>query len=381
MAKRIMMVAGEASGDLHGGRLVRALQVCEKELQFFGVGGDHLAAAGMELLFHVSDLAYVGFSEIIKHLPHFKRVFDVLIKTAIVRKPDIVVLIDYPGFNLRLGKKLKSLGFKIFYFIAPQVWAWHRSRAQKMASFIDRMAVIFEFEVEFFSQYGIDTHFVGHPLVDSLNVKFERRAFLQKYDLDPHKPILALFPGSRKQEVANLLPAMLAAAQLLQQKYPELQCAVGLAATISVQMIKPHLAGHIDIHLIEGATYELMAFAAAAIVASGTATLEAGYFQLPSVLLYRVSSLSYFLGKHLVKIPHIGLVNIVGKEELAKEYIQSDIHPHTIALELEKCLFDKGYRQDKILKLSCIKQKLGESGAAEKTAALILDLINVNIAK
>ncbi|MBN1480243.1 lipid-A-disaccharide synthase [candidate division KSB1 bacterium] len=375
MVRRILMVAGEASGDLHGGKLVRALNANADELQIFGVGGDHMADAGMELLFHVADLAYVGFSEIIKHLPHFKRVFDTLIKTAIERKPDVVVLIDYPGFNLRIGKKLKALGFTIFYFIAPQVWAWHRRRAQKMASFIDRMAVIFDFEVEFFSTYGIDTHFVGHPLVDSLSIHLERKVFFQKFNLDPQNPILALFPGSRKQEITNLLPDMLVTAQHLRKKYPHLQIAAGLADTISSDMIKPYVAEEGDIKIIKGATFELMAFATAGIVASGTATLEAGYFQLPFVLLYRVSSLSYFLGKRLIKIPHIGLVNIVGQEELVKEYIQGNIHPASIAIELEKCLFDEPYRELKISRLSCIKQKLGERGAAERTAALVLGLI------
>jgi len=366
-----MIVAGEASGDLHGGKLVQALKQ-EADVELFGVGGDQMAP-NMELLYHVQDLAYVGFTEIFKHLAFFIKVFKRLVTTAVERKPDIIVLIDYPGFNLRLGKKLKSLGFKVFYFIAPQVWAWHQSRAKKMASFIDRMAVIFDFEVEFFNRYGIDAHFVGHPLVDSLTRQFSRDEFVEKFALSTQNPVLALLPGSRKQEIENLLPPMLATAHLLRHKFPQIEVAVGLADTIQRELIAKIVPPNIKI--IQGATYELMSHATAAMVASGTATLETAYFLLPFVLLYRVSSFSYFLGKRLVKIPYIGLVNIVGQDEIAKEFIQDAIDPVSIAAELEKCLFDASYRQKKIAKMEIIRNKLGESGAARKTAHLILDMI------
>lgn len=367
-----MIIAGEASGDLHGARLAGALKG-ETDVELFGIGGDQMARY-MELLYHVQDLAYIGFTEIFRHLPFFIKVYKDVIRAAVEREPAVVVLIDYPGLNLRLGKKLKKLGFKVFYFIAPQVWAWHQSRAKKMASFVDRMAVIFDFEVEFFSAFGIDAHFVGHPLTDGLKIHLSREAFCEKFGLCAGKSVLALLPGSRKQEIAHLLPSMLSAVQRLRQKFPNLQVALGLADTIQRDLIEEYVALS-DIKIIKGATYELMSYATAAIVASGTATLEAACFQLPFVLLYRVSPLSYFLGKKLIKIPRIGLVNIVGRDEIAKEFIQDAIHPESIAAELERCLFDVEYRREKMAQMAGVKHRLGESGAAEKTARLIIEMI------
>lgn len=375
MPRKIMIIAGEASGDLHGGNLVKALKTREADIEVFGVGGDRMQSAGIELYYHVQDLAYVGFSEIIKHLPHFYRVFYKLIDVALERQPDVVVLIDYPGFNLRIGKKLKSLGFKIFYFIAPQVWAWHQSRAKKMASFIDRMAVLFDFEVDFFSRYGIDTHHVGHPLVDGLQVSKTREKFFHELKFQTDDPILALLPGSRKQEVENLLPDMLATADQLQKKYPQLYIVLGLAETISIDFAHSFLEKYPHVHVVKNSTYNVMANATAGIVASGTATLEAACFQLPFVLMYRVSPLSFAIGKRLVKIPHIGLVNIVARAEVVREFVQNDIKPDAIAEELEKCLFDSKYRNEQKAQLAVVREKLGQPGAGDKTAALVLDLL------
>ncbi|MBN1464870.1 lipid-A-disaccharide synthase [candidate division KSB1 bacterium] len=371
MVKKIMIIAGEASGDLHGGKLAQALKE-EPGVELFGVGGEQMAPH-MELLYHVQDLAYVGFTEILKHLPFFIKVYRDLVRAAVQRNPAVVVLIDYPGLNLRLGKKLKAMGFTVFYFIAPQVWAWHQGRARKMASFIDRMAVIFDFEVKFFRAFGIDAHFVGHPLADGLEVHLSREAFCQRFGLSPAKPILALLPGSRQQEIDNLLPAMLRAVQHLRNVH-QIEVAIAQADTIPRDLIERH-AGQ-SVTIVKGATYELLSYATAGIITSGTATLEAACFQLPFVLLYRVSSLSYFLGKRMIKIPHIGLVNIIGQDEIAKEFIQDAIRPEVMASELEKCLFDARYRQEKMARMAEVKSRLGESGAAARTARLILEMIS-----
>ncbi len=378
MARKIMIIAGEASGDLHGGNLVKALRQREPDVEIFGVGGDRMQAAGMQLFYHVQDLAYVGFSEIIKHLPHFYRVFHDLVDIALESQPDVVVLIDYPGFNLRIGKKLKSHGFKIFYFIAPQVWAWHQSRAKKMAFFIDRMAVMFDFEVDFFSKYGIDAHHVGHPLVDGLKTQKTRDQFLHDFNLRADSPILALLPGSRKQEIENLLPDMLKAADLLKQQHPQLQIAVGLAETIKRDWLSSFLVTYPQVRIVTHATYELMSYSTAGIVASGTATLETACFGLPFVLMYRVSLLSFIIGKKVVKIPHIGLVNIVARAEIVREFVQDNIKPNAMADELEKCLFDVDYRDKQKAQLSFVREKLGQPGAAIKTAKLVLKLIGAS---
>ena len=374
MATKIMIIAGEASGDLHGGKLVSALVKKQSDINIFGVGGDNMKAAGMNLIYHVEDLAFMGFTEVVKHLGDIRKVFNALVTAAVEQQPDVVVLIDYPGFNLRLGKKLKALGFRIFYFIAPQVWAWHQSRAKKMAAFIDRMAVIFDFEVEFFSKYGIDARFVGHPLVDGLKSKMSREEFFAKINLAPETEILGLFPGSRNQEIEQLLPIMLETARRVRNKYPRLVIAISRADTIDDDKIQERLIGFDGCVVIKNAAYDLMAHARAAMVASGTATLETAGFQTPFVLLYKVSPLSYFIGKRVVKIPFIGLVNIVAGREIVKEFIQENASADFIIADIEQCLFDENFRRQQIKALEKIKEKLGAPGASDKTAALILEM-------
>jgi len=376
MAKKIMIVAGEASGDLHGGKLVESLMRKRPDVRVFGVGGDRMQAAGMELLFHVEDLAFMGFTEVVRHLGDIRRMFSALLRAARQQKPDIVVLIDYPGFNLRLGRKLKKLGFKIFYFISPQVWAWRQGRAKKMAAFIDRMAVIFEFEVDFFKKYGLDARFVGHPLVDGLHVVMSEAEFFGKYSLPTDAAVLGLFPGSRNQEVDQLLPAMLETAQQLRRNYPQLCVAVSQADTISDDKIAQHVFGYGDIVIVKNSAYELMTYSRAAMVASGTATLETAWFQTPFVILYKVSPFSYSIGKRVVKIPFIGLVNIVAGGKIVEEFIQDDVSADLLFPHVEKCLFNDNYRRRMQDELRSVKQKLGAPGASDKTAELILEMFS-----
>jgi lipid-A-disaccharide synthase len=247
-----------------------------------------------------------------------------------------------------------------------------------MASFIDRMAVLFDFEVDFFSKYGIDTHHVGHPLVDGLQVGKTRDEFFNDFQLNAEEPVLALLPGSRKQEIENLLPDMLETANRLAAKFPQLQVALGLAETIQADWLNAFLENNQNIRVITNATYELMSYASAGIVASGTATLECACFQLPFVLMYRVAPMSYTIGKRVVKIPHIGLVNIVAQQEIVREFVQENIKPEKIALELEKYIFDEDFRSEKKEQLAIVKEKLGQPGAADKTAELVLDVIKTN---
>jgi lipid-A-disaccharide synthase len=374
MAAKIMIIAGEASGDLHGGKLVQALRAKDPLVKIFGVGGDHMQAGGMELLFHVNQLGYVGFTEVARHLFFFRQVFDRLLAELRRRKPDVLILIDYPGFNLRFGKAAKKLETKVFYYIAPQVWAWHQSRAQKMAGFIDRMAVIFDFEVPFFRQHGIETTFVGHPLLEGLSVSLSKNEFCAKHDLVPEQPLLALLPGSRHQEVEYLLPGMVETAGALCRDHPGLQVAVSKAATINRLQIEKHLGEQTHIKIIEASYYELLKFAAAAIVASGTATLEAACFEIPFAIVYRVSPLSYAIGKRVVKIPYISLANIVAGEGIVKEFIQDKVTIDNLRPEMEHLLFDPAARTALIDKLKTVKIKLGTSGASGRTAELILEM-------
>lgn len=371
---KIMIVAGEASGDLHGGRLVTALKRSDPDIDIFGVGGSHMQAAGMCLLYHADQLAYIGFVEVARHYFFFRRVFNHLLGEIKTRKPDVLVLIDYPGFNLRLAKAAKALGVKTFYYIAPQVWAWRENRAAKMARFIDEMAVIFDFEVPFFSRHGIDAHFVGHPLLEGMRPKFSRQEFFFKYGLDENRPVIALLPGSRRQEVQGLLPVMLEAANRIADKERGVQIAVSRAAGIPRSFIEPMTAAHAQVKIIDDATYDLLGVATAALVASGTATLETACFLVPFALVYKVAPLSFAIGKRLVKIPNIGLVNVVAGEKIINEYLQDEANTENLQIELQKLLHDSQLRRTLQQNLSAVKSKLGEPGASEKTARLILNI-------
>ncbi len=378
MPGKVMIMAGEASGDLHGGRLVAALKQQDPAIELFGVGGQQMAAAGMQLYYHVDQLAYMGFVEVARHYFFFRRVFNHLLKVVEERKPDVVVLIDYPGFNLRFARAVKKKGVRTLYYIAPQVWAWGQGRAAKMAAFIDQMAVLFDFEVPFFSKFGIRTVFVGHPLLEGMQINKERLAFFTAYQLDPDAPALALLPGSRHQEVAQLLPVMLATAARLRCKFPAVQVLLSQAATIQSEQLEKLLSDYPWVKLIPGDYYAMLAYSRAALVASGTATLETACAGLPFALVYRVSPLSFAIGKRLVKIPYIGLVNIIAGEAIVHEYLQDRATPECLLPEVESLLFDEARRQQLIQQLSAVKHKLGAPGASQATAELVLQQVKVH---
>ena len=356
--------------------LIQALRQRSDDVEIFGVGGDNMRNAGMELYYHVDQLAYIGFSEVLKHYFYFRRIFNHLMDVLETRNPDILILIDYPGFNLRFAKAAKKKGQKNFYFIAPQVWAWAQGRAKKMAKYIDKLAVLFDFEVNFFTKFGIDTSFVGHPLVEKLQVKEDKEQFCKRFNLKSDKPILGLFPGSRKQELTNLLPAMLETAQELVKKHPDLQITVSKASSITKDEFQDFLPDNLPITIIEGFTYDLMKHVTAGIVASGTATLEMGCMQTPFVIVYKVSNLSYQIGKRVVKIPYIGLVNVVSGKKVVNEFIQDHVQVEKIMPEMEKLLFDTEYQNKARINLQNVRNTLGTPGAAARTADLVLKMIN-----
>ncbi len=378
MPAKIMLIAGEASGDLHGGRLVAALLEKAPDLELFGVGGDRMATAGMELYYHVNDLAYIGFVEVARHYLFFRRVFNHLLQIVKERKPDVVVLIDYPGFNLRFAKAAKKLGISTFYYIAPQVWAWGQGRAAKMASFIDQMAVLFAFEVPFFSRYKIKTTFVGHPLLEGMEVRLSRADFFQRFGLAADRPLLALVPGSRNQEVKSLLPALLQTAERLRAAHPDLQIAMSQAPSVAPHLLAPFLAAHPGVTPVSGDYYALLRYATAGLVASGTATLEAACCGLPFALVYRVSPLSFAIGRRLVMISHIGLVNIVAGEEVAPEFLQDAVNPEKLQPVMEALLYDAKVRSMMQEKLERVRESLGSAGASAKTAALVLAQVQLH---
>jgi lipid-A-disaccharide synthase len=325
---RIFLSAGEPSGDLHGARVAEALRRRWPDAELYGLGGDRLAAAGVELLAHVDQLAVMGFVEVLRHLPFFvglmRRVQDELRR----RRPDLVIPIDYPGFNLRLARHARRSAVPVLYYIAPQVWAWHRSRMKRLAETTDRLAVILPFEEELFRRAGARAHFVGHPLAD-LPAPVEPRAdFLARIGVSPERPVLALFPGSRPQEVGRQLGVFVAAAAHVQQRMPDVQPVIAASSAVPARAYEAAALPRTT----DG--WALLHHARAALVKSGTSTLQAALAGTPLVVTYRVHPATFRLAQRLVRVPHVGLVNLVAGERIAPELLQDDATPPRLAAAL-----------------------------------------------
>jgi len=373
MLSRVLMIAGEASGDLHGSGVVRSLRARRAEIDVYGIGGDNMQREGMELLFHCSKLSFMGFLEVVKNLSTVLKVERTLLKMLDTRRPDVVVLIDYPGFNLRFARKVKERGIKVLYYVSPQVWAWNKRRVKKMRAIVDRMKVVFPFEVELYRNEGIDVEFVGHPIVERIGASCIRQAFLTRHHLDPSKKILGIFPGSRLQEIERMLPVMMGAADQLRSGRP-LQVAIGVAPNLGADAIREHIPGDAQVTLVENATYDLMQYADAAFVTSGTATLETGWFGTPMVVAYRTSAASFFIGRMLVDVPYIGLVNIVAGRKIVPELVQHELTRDNLIKEIAPILDDPAKAHAMRRELGIIKTRLGGPGASDKVARGIIGL-------
>lgn len=372
--KKILIVAGEASGDLHGGNLVKALKDLNPQIYFVGIGGNNMKAAGVELLYHINSMAFMGFLEVLKHIPYLKKVKRDLIKKINEIDVDAIILIDYPGFNLSLAKNLKKLNKKIFYYISPQLWAWGKKRLKLIKELVHKMIVIFPFEEKLYRDAGINVSFVGHPLIDVIE-KYEFQSmneFLEQYNIDPNKKILTIFPGSRKQEIYKILPVTIDAIKLIKQKF-DVKVLVACVDSIKREVYEKFCGD--EATLIFNKNYELMKYADAGIIKSGTSTLEAALFELPFVVVYKTSFLSYFIGRSLIRIDKISLANIVAGKKIVTELIQNDCTPEKIAFEIEKILINENYRIELKNELSKIKSLLGSSGASRKAAEIILSEI------
>ncbi len=289
------------------------------------------------------------------------------------RRPDVVVLIDYPGFNLRFARRVRQRGIPVLYYISPQVWAWNMRRVKKMKRCVDRMKVVFPFEVDIYRNEGIDVEFVGHPLVESLKAPCLKEEFFRRHGLDPRKRLLGLFPGSRMQEIENILPVMLDAAEEIRRTH-DVQVAVGIAPNLGADSVRPFLRAYPAVAALEHATYDLMRWADAAIVTSGTATLETGWFGTPMAVVYKTSPVTYFIGRLLVDVPYIGLVNIVAGKKIVPEFIQRDLTSGHLVDAIAKILDDPGYADSVRRELRVIREKLGGPGASARVVDGILAL-------
>ena len=369
---KILIIAGEVSGDMHGAALITSMLQKRKGLQFVGIGGDNMISSGLEALYHVRDMAFLGFVEVLKHLPFILKVERRILEYVKNNKIKLAVLIDYPGFNLRIAKKLKNLGVKVIYYISPQIWAWHQSRIKKIKSSVEEMLVVFPFEKEFYKKGGVKVEYVGHPLVEKID-KYtfsSKEDFFSKYNIE--KDILLLLPGSRKHEIEKHLPEMVKSARII-SKQKDLEIVIACSENMTEEYLKTFINDG-SVRIIKDETYNLLKHSSFGIIKSGTSTLEAAIIGLPFVVIYSTSKLTYELGKRLVKIDFIAMPNIIAGKSIVKEFIQADIDAKKISNYILTVLNDKDELQNIKDNLNEIKIELGGNGAS-KNAARIIDKI------
>jgi len=370
----VLVSCGEPSGDLYAGDLVRHLRLQAGPLEVFGLGGDRLQAEGGRLLAHVSDLAVVGLLEVLRHLRHLRAVFRSVLEEVDRDRPAVAVLVDYADFNLRLARELKRRGVPVVYYVSPQVWAWRRGRVRAIRESVAQMIVIFPFEEPLYREAGVPVTFVGHPLVDLAQPARDRAAFLSSQGLDATRPVLAVLPGSRRQEVAHNLPPIAGALRRLRQQRGDLQLALAVAPSLDPGLFDEELAG-LPVARVAGHTHAILGAASAGIVASGTATVEAALMDLPMVVVYRVSRLTYALGRPFVKVPHYAMANLLAGREVVKELIQGDFRPEAVTTEVLALLEDPGRREPVRRGLAEIRARLGPPGASTRAAAVVAQLL------
>ena len=360
--KRIFIISGEASGDLHAANLVRAWKKESDNFEFEAWGGDRLQAEGVTIRKHVRDLAFMGFVEVLQNLPTILRNFKTCKAQITEFKADVVLLVDYPGFNLRMAKWAKKQGIKVIYYISPTVWAWKENRVEQVREYVDRMYAILPFEKPFYAKHGIEVQYVGHPLLDEVHqFREEKQATLA---LANDKPILALLPGSRKQELRKKLPLMLEAAKSFQQEFQlVLACAPNLSEEFYCELIQDDA-----VQLVQNQTYQVLSQASMALVTSGTATLETALFRVPQVVCYKSSALSYRIAKALVNIKFISLVNLIMDKEVVRELIQHDCNATLMREELTKLLPGTEARNSQLSNYDELIRQLGNHGASERMA-------------
>lgn len=376
-SRLVLIVAGEASADLHGSNLVKAMRALYPRLNFFGVGGERMAEAGVRILTSSSDMAVVGLTEVFRRLPVIFRTSKKLKFALKHDRPDLLILIDYPDFNIHIAKTAKLNRVPVLYYISPQVWAWRKGRVKKIAHRVDRMAVILPFEKSFYNRRGISVDYVGHPLMDTYSSKMERAGSADRFS-GHNFPTVGLLPGSRRDEVANLLPLMVKALEIIGSRYPGLRCMLPLASTIDLEFVHSFLAdSKIKIEIVEGDTRAALGSCDAAMVTSGTATLETAIMGVPMVLVYKVSPVTYQLGKFAVTVPYIGLVNLVAGEKVVQELIQGEVTPERMAREIFLLLENTEARENMKYKLEGVRERLGRGGASSQTAKIAIEMMKI----
>ena len=371
---RLLVSCGEASGDLYAAELTRHLRRGIPEIEVFGLGGDRLEAEGARLLAHVRDVTVVGLLEVLRHVRRLRTVFLALLREVDRQRPALAVLVDYAGFNLRLARKLKARGVPIVYYVSPQVWAWRRGRLRTIRETVSHMIVIFPFEEALYREAGVPVTFAGHPLVDLVKPAADPAAVLASAGLDASRPTIAVLPGSRPQEVAYNLPPLAGAVRLLATRRPDLQFGLAVAPGLDPATVTPAFEG-LAVQPVAGPAHALMSAATLGLVASGTATVEAALVQMPMVVVYRLSPVTYALGRPFVHVPHYAMANLIAGRRVVKELIQNDFTPEAVAREAQALLDDSAARAALRTALGQVRERLGPPGASERAAGVVAGLL------
>ena len=372
-----MIVAGEASGDLHGADLARELLALESSLSLSGIGGAGMASVGVALHYDISRLAVMGIVEVISRLKDVRSAMKILENQFQTNRPDLLILIDYPGFNLELARRAKKNNIPVLYYISPKIWAWREGRIKSIKKYIDRMAVILPFEKSFYRGHGVEVDFVGNPLLDHVHTVLTSDEFKTQYEIDHDATVIGIMPGSRKQEIAKLLPVFMKAALLLNREVEKCVFLLPLASTLTEEDLKEHgyKDTELDIRIVKDKRYETMAACDAAMAASGTLTMELAILQVPMVVCYRVSTLTHFLAKSFIKVEFASLVNLVAEKEVVPELLQQKATSENIYHEILPLLLDKEVRDVMKQELAHVVNQLGKPGGSKRTARLAIEML------
>lgn len=364
------IIAGERSGDLHGANLIRAIRQRDPAAHCRAWGGEQMEAAGAELVRHYRDMAFMGFWEVVQNLGTIRRFLHECQADLLAQRPDALILIDYAGFNLRMARFAKKYGIRVFYYISPKVWAWNERRALTIKAVVDQLFVIFPFEVDFYKKYDYDVEYVGNPLLDALAAFNPDPAFRQK--MGGQKPIVALLPGSRRQEVTKILPMMLAASQ----RFPGYQFVVGVVTNLPGALYDELLQDYPEVGRVADSAYDLLSVSTAALVASGTATLETALLNVPQVVCYRTGRISYEIARRVIAVRFISLVNLIEDRAIVTELIQNDMTTERITSELRAILPGGNRREVQLSDYADLQQRMGKPGASERAGTRMVDLIS-----
>ena len=368
------IITGEPSADSHGASVMREIKKLNPNVQFHGIGGTKMEALGLSSMELQSKMAIMGFVEILKHLSFFKSLEKRVIQTILKLQPKRVILIDYPGFNLRIAKKLHGTGIPVTYFIAPQVWAWKEKRVETIRKYVDQLLVIFPFEKDWFAERGINAHFVGHPILDEWTPS-NKEDLRNELGFKINQPLLTLFPGSRIQEIERHLSVFVETGRKLREKISNLQIAIGLASNFDKQAIIDNYNLQ-DMNVIQGESHKVLESADCAIVASGTSTLEGAVFGVPMVVVYKMAPFSWYLSKKLVKVSFAGMVNIIAEKEIVPECLQNDANSSKITNKILPYFQDEKVILNTKKELLKVRKSLGGKGASQRVAEYILGMVS-----